>query len=82
MFMAIPFWQYLVSMPLYIVLLMLAVEFMRTNYRFAAVFWVLSLFTFPLWFNNLEGWFRWAKTLSVLLPTAFVVGCALSLIHI
>lgn len=76
MFMAIPFWQYLASMPLYTVLLMLAVEFMRKNYRFAAVFWVLSLFTFPLWFNNLEGWFRWAKTLSVLLPTAFVVGYA------
>jgi len=53
--MTTPYWQYLISMPLYVVLLMLAVEFMQKNYRFAAIFWVLSLFTFPLWFDNLEG---------------------------
>lgn len=74
--MTIPAWQYLVSMPIYIILLMLAVEFMRKHYKFAAVFWVVSLLTFPLWQYNLDGWFRWVKTLSVLLPTAFVVGFA------
>lgn len=74
--MTIPIWQYLVSMLLYIILLMLAVEFMRKQYRLAAIFWILTLLTFPLWDSQLEGWFRWAKTLSVLLPTALVVGLA------
>ena len=72
--MNIPFWQYLVSMSAYIVLLLVIVDVMRKQYRFAAVFWILSLLTFPLWANQLEGWFRWAKTLSVLLPTAIIVG--------
>ncbi len=72
--MDIPIWQYVVSMTVYIVLLMLVVELMRKKYKFAAVFWLLSLLTFPLWSTQLEGWFRWVKTLSVLLPTALVVG--------
>lgn len=72
--MNIPVWQYLVSMPAYIILLMLAVEFMRKNYKFAAIFWILTLLTFPLWSSQLDGWFRWAKTLSVLIPTALIVG--------
>ena len=67
-------WQYVVSMGAYIVALLLIVEIMRKNYRFAAVFWILSLFTFPLWFDQLDGWFRWVKTFSVLVPTALVVG--------
>lgn len=72
--MNIPVWQYIVSMSVYIVLLMLIVELMRKNYRFAAIFWILSLLTFPLWSSQLEGWFRWVKTFSVLVPTALVVG--------
>jgi hypothetical protein len=72
--MNIPYWQYLVSMPIYIVFLMMLVELMRKHIRFAAVFWILSLFTFPLWSNQLEGWFRWVKVLSVLIPTAMIVG--------
>jgi len=47
---------------------------MRKQYKFAAIFWILALFTFPLWSEQLEGWFRWAKTLSVLIPTALIVG--------
>jgi hypothetical protein len=70
----IPTWQYLVSMPLYIVLLLLIVEVMRKNRKFAAIFWLFSLLTFPLWFSQLDGWFRWVKTFSVLLPTAILVG--------
>jgi len=50
------------------------VDFMRKHYKFSAIFWLLSLLTFPLWSSELEGWFRWAKTLSVLLPTAIIVG--------
>lgn len=72
--MEIPVWQYLVSMSIYTVVLMLIVHFMRKNPKIALVFWILSVFTFPLWGAQLEGWFRWAKTLSVLLPTAFIVG--------
>ena len=72
--MNIPVWQYLVSMPVYIVLLLLLVEVMRKHYKFSAIFWILTLLTFPLWGTQLEGWFRWAKTFSVLIPTALVVG--------
>ncbi len=72
--MNIPVWQYIVSMSVYIGLLLLMVEFMRKNYKFAAIFWLLTLLTFPLWSSQLEGWFRWAKTFSVLLPTAIIVG--------
>ncbi|MDA3823756.1 MAG: hypothetical protein PF450_14260, partial [Bacteroidales bacterium] len=69
-----PVWQYLVSMPLYIGILLILVEIMRKHYKLSAVFWILALFTFPLWFGELEGWFRWAKTFSVLIPTALIVG--------
>jgi len=72
--MTIPVWQYLVSMSVYIVLLLLIVEFMRKNYKFAAIFWLVALLTFPLWDNQLDGWFRWVKTFSVLVPTAVIVG--------
>ncbi|MBS0010412.1 MAG: hypothetical protein KFF49_03325 [Bacteroidales bacterium] len=74
--MEIPIWQYLVSMLTYIILLMLLVEVMRKYRKFAAVFWILSLLTFPLWFAQLEGWFRWVKVISVLVPTALIVGPA------
>ncbi len=74
--MDIPAWQYIVSMLVYIIILLLGIELMRKQYRFAAVFWVLSLLTFPLWSNQLEGWFRWVKTFSVLVPTALLVGTA------
>jgi len=72
--MNIPAWQYIVSMTVYIGLLLLIVDFMRKNYKIAAIFWLLTLLTFPLWSSQLDGWFRWAKTLSVLIPTAIIVG--------
>lgn len=71
---SLPFWYYALSMGAYIGVLLLIVEIMRKNIRFALVFWLLSLLTFPLWGENVEGWFRWAKTLSVLVPTAVFVG--------
>ncbi len=72
--MQIPLWQYLVSMPLYIIILMLLVELMRKYYKASAVFWILALFTLPLWSGQLDGWFRWVKTFSVLVPTALILG--------
>ncbi len=74
--MNIPIWQYLISMTGYLIALLLIIEIMRKHYRFAAIFWILALFTFPLWGDQLDGWFRWVKTLSVLVPTALVVGIA------
>ncbi|MDA3780738.1 MAG: hypothetical protein PF487_11050 [Bacteroidales bacterium] len=72
--MELPIWQYIVSMLVYIIFLLVMIEVMRKNYKFAAIFWLLSLLTFPLWFSQLEGWFRWVKTISVLIPTAMIVG--------
>ena len=66
--------QFALSMVTYIVLLLIAVEVFRKNHRFAFIFWIASLFTFPLWLKNLDGWFRWVKIISVILPTAFIVG--------
>lgn len=74
--MNIPIWQYAVSMISYIVILLLIIEVMRKYPKFSLIFWIATLFTFPLWGSQLEGWFRWAKTLSVLVPTALIVGTA------
>lgn len=72
--MSIPVWQYALSMGSYFAILMVIVGVMRQHYRFANIFWVLSLLTFPLWLmGGVVGWFRWAKILSVILPT-IVVG--------
>ncbi len=70
----IPIWQYLVSMSIYTIFLMFLIGFMRKHPKFALIFWILSLFTFPVWSYQLEGWFRWAKVISVLVPTALLVG--------
>lgn len=37
---------------------------------------LLALATAPLWGEHLDGWFRWTKTLSVLVPMAFLIGLA------
>jgi len=52
------------SMALYIVVLLVIVDVMRKKPRFALVFWLLALLTFPLWFNYVNGWFRWPLTSS------------------
>lgn len=72
----IPLLTYVLSMSSYILFLLLFIELMRKAPKFACFFWLASLLTFPLWADNLDGWFRWAKTASVLLPTAFIVGGA------
>lgn len=72
--MNIPIWQYLVTITVYVIALLFIVEIMRKQPKLAAIFWILTLFTFPLWFEQLDGWFRWVKTFSVLVPTALVVG--------
>lgn len=77
--MNIPVWQYVVSMGGYFLLLLGIVEVMRKYYKFANWFWMASLITFPLWLmGGVVGWFRWAKILSVILPTIFVGMCRVS----
>jgi hypothetical protein len=68
--MDIPVWQYAVTMITYIAILMVAIGIMREYPKFALFFWIAAIFTFPLW--DLDGWFRWAKTLSVLIPILFL----------
>jgi hypothetical protein len=74
--MNIPIWQYALSMILYIGLLMVSVDIMRKYNKIALLFWIAAIFTFPLWPTQLHGWFRWAKTFSVIIPTALIVGPA------
>lgn len=71
--MTIGFMQYALSMTAYFLLLMVMIEYMRNHHHFANLFWIASLLTFPLWLmGGVVGWFRWAKILSVILPTIFV----------
>ncbi|SMF03005.1 hypothetical protein [Pseudobacteriovorax antillogorgiicola] len=38
----------------------------------ATVLFVLMLSSIPFWNANLDGWFRWAKSISVLVPTVLL----------
>jgi hypothetical protein len=64
--------SYIVSMGFYMLFLFLFLDHTREHERFYKWFFIAALFTFPLWFLNLEGFFRWSKTLSVLIPLCFV----------
>jgi len=69
----IPAWTYIVSMTTYIVFLLFFISFMRKHYKLSMYFFLFSLLTFPLWLKGgVVGWFRWAKILSVILPTIIV----------
>lgn len=67
-----PVLSYVVSMLAYMLFLIMFLEFTRERQGFYKWFFILSLLSFPLWFLNLHSWFRWAKTISVLIPTCFV----------
>lgn len=65
--------QTALSMIAYFGFLLLVIAFMRKHYKFSAFFWVATLLTFPIWLmGGVVGWFRWAKILSVILPTIFL----------
>lgn len=76
--MGIPWWHYVVSMSLYFAFLMGLIAFSRKYVKASMWFWIMMLATFPIWIKMgyTVGWFRWFKVLSVLLPTALVVGPA------
>lgn len=59
---------YVVSMGGYFLLLLGTVEFLRRRYKFSHYLWLASLLTIPFWLGSVEGWFRWFKMLSVLIP--------------
>ncbi len=54
--MDIPTWHYVVSMSSYIVFLLLLIEGMRRTPRLTAFIWIATLFTAPLWVEQLDGW--------------------------
>ena len=69
--MNIPVWHYVLSMLTYFIFLLFMIEFMKNHYKFSAIFWVAALCTFPIWLmGGINGWFRWAKTFSAILPLA------------
>ena len=70
--MALDVLSYIVSMSIYILFLFLFLEYTREKQNFYKWFFILALFTIPLWFINLDSWFRWAKAFSVLVPICFV----------
>ncbi|MDP5274982.1 hypothetical protein [Chengkuizengella axinellae] len=71
--MNITIWPHVISMPIYFGILLFIISFFRKHYILSAYFWIAMLFTFPLWMiGGVEGWFRWAKILSVLIPTIIV----------
>ena len=70
--MALPILSYFVSMAVYVLFLFLFLEFAREKQKFYTYFFIAALFTFPLWFQNLDSWFRWAKSISVLIPVCFM----------
>lgn len=64
----------LVAMAAYMVVLYFVIEYFRFHVKASMWFWAAATLTFPLWLlvGNLDGWFRWVKTLSVLIPLTIV----------
>jgi hypothetical protein len=61
-----------VSMAVYMLFLYLFLEYTREKQGFYKWFSILAICSFPLWFLNLNSWFRWAKTISILIPLCFL----------
>ena len=59
-------------MGVYILFLFLFLEYTREKQGFYKWFSIVALLTIPLWFLNLSSWFRWVKTISILIPLLFL----------
>ncbi len=70
--MSLPILSYIVSMSVYVLFLYFFLEFTREKQGFYKWFFIAAFISIPLWFINLHSWFRWAKTISVLIPICFV----------
>ncbi|WLR43076.1 hypothetical protein LC087_02350 [Bacillus carboniphilus] len=76
------FWPHIISMPLYFALLWFIIHIFRKHYKASLYFWIATLFTFPLWMmGGVEGWFRWVKILSVIIPTIIIAIARVSVIE-
>jgi hypothetical protein len=65
-------WSYIISMSLYIAILVLVTEITRKSPEFGFIL-TIGLIILLFFSKNIDGWFRWAKDLSVLIPM-FIVG--------
>lgn len=66
-----PLLSIFVSMVFYMLFLFLFLEYSREKQNFYKWFSIIALCSFPLWFLNIDSWFRWAKTISILIPLVF-----------
>lgn len=66
-----PLLSIFVSMVFYMLFLFLFLEYSREKQQFYKWFSILAICSFPLWFLNIDSWFRWAKTISILIPLVF-----------
>ena len=64
--------SFIVSMSVYCLLLYFFLDYTREKEGFFKWFFIIALLSIPLWFFNLHTFFRWAKSISVLLPICFV----------
>ena len=60
------------SIVVYAIATFALTELFRRNRKIGFAFILLSLCSFPLWAENRDSWFEWAKILSVLLPMVVV----------
>lgn len=66
-----PLLSIFVSMVFYMLFLFLFLEYSREKQQFYKWFSIIAICSFPLWFLNIDSWFRWAKTISILIPLLF-----------
>lgn len=66
-----PLLSIFVSMIFYMLFLFLFLEYSREKQQFYKWFSIIAICSFPLWFLNIDSWFRWAKTISILIPLIF-----------
>ncbi|WP_353892441.1 hypothetical protein PRVXH_001787 [Proteinivorax hydrogeniformans] len=66
--MEVSLFKHFSAMAIYALVLYVIVELFRKNYKVATYFYVLVLLSSPLWLQNIEGWFRWMKYLSIFVP--------------
>lgn len=64
----------IIAMVVYFLILMGIIQFFRYHPVASAWVWIASLATIPLWIysGGVEGWFRWFKIMSVILPLIIV----------
>ncbi|HSL86400.1 MAG TPA: hypothetical protein VK861_05660 [Bacteroidales bacterium] len=66
-----PLLSIFVSMIFYMLFLFLFLEYSREKQQFYKWFSIIAICSFPLWFLNIDSWFRWVKTISILIPLLF-----------